>query len=59
MVYTRSGKELAWVTLLDFNGDTCYDTFVRPSADIVDYNAIYTGITPEMLDGETMTLRDV
>jgi len=59
MVNTTRGKELARVTMLDFNGDTCYDTLVKPPEGVVDYNTIYSGITPEMMDNTTTTLADV
>ena len=59
MVNTTRGKELAWVTLLDYNGNLCYDTLVKPPASIVDCNTVYSGITPEMLAGVTTTLADV
>ena len=59
MVNTRRGKEVARVTLLHFNGDTCYETLVKPPATIVDYNTKYSGITEAMLEGVTTTLRDV
>ena len=45
-VNTTTDKELAWVTLLDFNRDTCYDTFVKPLADIVDYTTNYSAQCP-------------
>ena len=59
MVNTTRGKELAWVTLLDYNGNLCYDTLVKPPAVIVDCNTVYSGITLEMLEGVTTTLVDV
>ena len=59
MVKTSRGKELAWVTMLDWKGDPYFDTLVKPQADIVDYNTAYSGITPEMLQGVTTTLSDV
>jgi RNA exonuclease 1 len=58
-VNRTTDKELAWVTLLDFDRDTCYDTFVKPLADIVDYNTNYSGITPEMVEGVTIMLADI
>lgn len=45
--------------MLDFNVDTCYDTLVKPPERVVDYNTIYSGITPEMLNNTTTTLADV
>ena len=59
MVNTTRGKELAWVTLLDFNGNLCYDTLVKPHAFVVDYNTVYSGVTEEMLHRVTTRLEDV
>ena len=59
MVYTDRGKEVAMVTLLDFAGETCFESLVKPSARIKDYNTMYSGITPEKLDSVATTLKDV
>ena len=59
MVNTTRGKEVARVTLLNFKGETCYETLVKPPATIVDYNTKYSGITEAMLEGVTTTLKDV
>ena len=59
MVNTSRGKEVARVTLLNFNGESCYETLVNPPATIVDYNTKYSGITEAMLEGVTTTLVDV
>ena len=59
MVNTIRGKELARVTLLNFKGETSYETLVRPTVTILDYNTKYSGITEEMLQGVTTSLKDV
>ena len=59
MVNTTRGKELARVTLLNFKGDTSYETLVRPPVAILDYNTKYSGITEEILQGVTTSLKDV
>ena len=59
MVNTTRGKELARVTLLNFKGETSYETLVRPTVTILDYNTKYSGITEEMLQGVTTSLKDV
>ena len=50
---------MARVTLLDFAGETCFETLVKPSARIKDYNTEYIGISEDMLEGVTTTLEDV
>ena len=47
------------VTLLNFAGETCFESLVKPSARIKDYNTMYSGITPEKLDSVATTLKDV
>ena len=59
MVNTSRGKEVARVTLLNFHGESCYETLVKPPATIVDYKTKYSGITEAMLEGVTTTLADV
>ena len=59
MVVTERGKEVAMVTMLNFSGETCFESLVKPSARIKDYNTMYSGITPEKLDSVATTLKDV
>ena len=61
MVLTSRGKEVARVTLLDFAGETCYESLVKPhtSARIKDYKTEHSGITEDMLENMTTTLEDV
>ena len=44
MVTTAKGREVARVALLNFAGDTCYESLVKPSAKIWSYNTKYSGI---------------
>ena len=49
------------MTLLDFAGETCYESLVKPhtSARIKDYKTEHSGITEDMLERVTTTLADV
>ena len=58
-VLTDKGKEVAMVTLLNFEGKICFESLVKPSLGIQDYNTKYSGISPEMLNKITTSLKDV
>ena len=59
MVETTRGKEVARVTLLDFEGHDCIETPVKPSSTILDYRTAYSGMTEDNLRGVSTTLEDV
>ena len=59
MVTTAKGREVARVALLNFAGDTCYDSLVKPSCKVWNYKTKYSGITKEMLQGVKTTVSDV
>ena len=59
MVTTAKEREVARMALLDFAGDTCYESLVKPSSKVWSYNTKYSGITKEMLEGVKTTVFDV
>jgi len=59
MVSTTIGSELCRVTMIDYTGNTCYETLVLPPNKIIDYNTRFSGIKESDLIGVKTTLRDV
>ena len=59
MCNTTKGNELTRVTVIDFTGETCYESLVKPDSPIIDYNTRFSGITEEDMEGVTTTIRDV
>ena len=59
MVYTSLGLELARVSVIDYNRNTVYDSFVKPSNEVVDYNTRFSGITQSKLKGTLPNLKQV
>lgn len=59
MCNTTKGNELTRVTVIDYTGETCYESLVKPDTPIVDYNTRFSGITAEDMIGVTTTIRDV
>lgn len=59
MCYTRNGLEIVQIALVDMNGTVVYDTYVKPEAEVIDYNTRFSGVTASDLDGVEKTLKDV
>jgi len=58
MVDTCAGKELARVSLVDYNGRVLYDSIVLPENEIEDYLTQYSGITRKMMMECKKTFRE-
>ena len=48
--YGRQHSALARISLVDWNGEPIFDTYVRVTQPIVDYRTFVSGITPAHLD---------
>lgn len=55
----NNGHVLTRISIVDFSGSTLYDTYVKPSTEIIDYLTKFSGITQEKLENVTTTLADV
>lgn len=59
MCECESGKVLTRVSLIDFNENVLIDEYVKPDEPITNYLTQYSGITEELLENVTTTLKDV
>ncbi|WPK26838.1 hypothetical protein PUMCH_004200 [Australozyma saopauloensis] len=55
----KSGKVLTRISIVNFQNEVIYDTYVKPQEEIIDYKTKYSGITEEILEGVTTTLEEV
>ncbi|EGV60415.1 hypothetical protein CANTEDRAFT_111603 [Yamadazyma tenuis ATCC 10573] len=56
---TLNGKELARISVINFQNDVVLDEYVKPKEMIIDYLTKYSGITEQLLEGVTTTLEDI
>ena len=59
MCFTNRGLELAKVSVVNLNGTLVYNEFVKPDAEVIDYNTRFSGITAKDLANASKTLKDV
>ncbi|KAJ8040486.1 RNA exonuclease 1-like [Holothuria leucospilota] len=59
MCYTTMGVELTRVTVISDKMERVYDSLVKPSNEVVDYNTKFSGITEEDLEYVKTTLQNV
>ncbi|KAH9360567.1 hypothetical protein HPB48_012946 [Haemaphysalis longicornis] len=58
MCFTIRGFEVARVSVVDCNGTTVYDSYVKPGSPVLDYNTAFSGITAAHLRNVHTTLQD-
>lgn len=59
MVETKTGSELARISIVNEALECIYDTYVKPEFPVLDYRTRYSGLSKETLEGVTTTLQDV
>ncbi|KAG4077786.1 hypothetical protein HA402_011215 [Bradysia odoriphaga] len=59
MCYTVAGSEIIRITVVDIDGKVVYDTYVKPTHRVINYNTAYSGMDAKSLENVTCTLSDV
>ncbi|KAJ8687416.1 hypothetical protein QAD02_023210 [Eretmocerus hayati] len=59
MCYTTEGLELTRVTVVNEDCQVVYETLVKPTHPIIDYNTRFSGISEEDMENVTTTLLEV
>lgn len=59
MCECESGKVLTRISLLDFDENILIDEYVKPGESITNYLTQYSGITADLLQNVTTTLKDI
>ena len=59
MCYTTQGLELTQVTVINEECKVVYETLVKPSHPIIDFNTRFSGISEGDMINVTKTLLDV
>jgi len=54
MVRTKVGLELGRVTVVDEHSKVIYDKYVKPQNNVLDYLTEYSGLTPALLEAESV-----
>ena len=54
-----SGRVLTRISIVNFDSEVVYDTYVQPAEKILNYKTRYSGITEEILKDVTTTFEDV
>lgn len=49
MVECASGKKLARLCIVNYNGHTVYDQYFRPEERVIDFLTFVSGITPALI----------
>ncbi|XP_058237342.1 RNA exonuclease 1 homolog [Hemibagrus wyckioides] len=57
--YTTQGLELARVTVVNSNLQVVYDTFVKPTNEVIDYNTRFSGVSEDDVKNSSLSLQDV
>ncbi|XP_053088810.1 RNA exonuclease 1 homolog isoform X2 [Pangasianodon hypophthalmus] len=59
MCYTTQGLELVRVTVVNSSLQVIYDTFVKPTNEVIDYNTRFSGVSEDDVKNCSSSLRDV
>ncbi|XP_055942914.1 putative exonuclease GOR isoform X2 [Argiope bruennichi] len=59
MSYTTEGLEVTRIGVVDIDGCTVYDSYVKPKNKILDYNTLYSGVEKRHLEHVKITIDDV
>lgn len=55
MIYTKSGPQVARLSVLDKSGNMILDQLFKPTEEVVDYKTKFSGLTEEILSEVTAT----
>lgn len=55
----KSGKVLTRISIVNFQNEVVFDSYVKPDEEVTDYLTKYSGITAEIVENATATLKDI